>query len=510
MSAAATTAAVAAPPQRHRVDPRVEAAVRAAKPFQPRYLVPLLRILVFHLYFVPTSLLAIPLIALRCIVPALRPNPRWSFLTALSILNVRRAMRSMIRFGFQPIQPREGGWRDTRGSIAALLNVLNYSGPGGSVTHPKLAADAAKKVARGVDKVWFDPPPLDALTDVLSVRTQGAGRGLAVQSTHYAGPPLLDPAFAKTRSRAFWFMHRPGVLPPSAQAASKSATTTTTKTPPRERPVILYFHGGAGVTFSAADLFMGQCLASNLAKSSGADVFSVDYLLAPHGPFPVPLMQGVAAYIYLHRTLGYRTDQIYIGGDSYGAWLTLCLERYLRTYAHLVLDDPESHASGAESPSFVAGLVLLSPHIAHDGDHFASRQKYVATDIIDLSYGEWGADAQRITPRHRATNPLPLSDPWYTHSNKPSDELARLPPVYIANGDNEVLRDEGIYFAQLLRQAKGGLAESDPEVVLESEPDMPHDYFTLDTERARARKVYGRIGKWIRGITEGNGSGYRL
>lgn len=65
-------------------------------------------------------------------------------------------------------------------------------------------------------------------------------------------------------------------------------------------------------------------------------------------------MQALGGYLYLTDTLGYRPEQIFIGGDSFGAHLTLQLERYLRLEMPAIRGDVEKQ--GPVSP----GLLLLS------------------------------------------------------------------------------------------------------------------------------------------------------
>lgn len=48
-------------------------------------------------------------------------------------------------------------------------------------------------------------------------------------------------------------------------------------------PLSNLLDGGAGVTFSAGDMFMGQCLARNLARDTKTDVFC-EFLLAYLSP----------------------------------------------------------------------------------------------------------------------------------------------------------------------------------------------------------------------------------
>lgn len=176
---------------------------------------------------------------------------------------VKRIIRLYCRFKVQPVQPREHGIRESNTALGTLLSIANLSGPGGRVIHPKETIKAALHEAGGgrLDRVWIAPPPLEAFRGILTVQTGKPGTGFAHGKT-YKGPPLVSPSLAKVRTRCFWFMHRDSLAPPKANEKKS-----------RDRPVILYFHGGASVTFSAGDLFMGECLTRNLAHTSGIDVF---------------------------------------------------------------------------------------------------------------------------------------------------------------------------------------------------------------------------------------------
>lgn len=249
------------------IDPVVARSVARATPPQRRLLLPLLKMLLFHLYYVPTSLLFLPINIIRSLIPLLRLDPRWSFGQNLAILYVRRVIRMFIRFKMQPIQPRENGWRESSSFIGTLLAISNMSGPGGKVIHPRKMIHAAEKDTDSgrLDRVWIRPPPLNAFRGLLTIRTSERGQKVENGET-YRGPALVDPGMAKLRTKCYWFMHRDQLSPPGPGGQGSSAPTA-------DRPVILYFHGGAGVTFSAGDLFMGETLAANLAKTSGIDVF---------------------------------------------------------------------------------------------------------------------------------------------------------------------------------------------------------------------------------------------
>lgn len=187
-------------------------------------------------------------------------------------------------------------------------------------------------------------------------------------------------------------------------------------------------------------------------------VFSVDYNLAPYAPFPIPLMQALGAWLYLINEIGYRPDQIFIGGDSFGAHLTLQLERFLRLEVPHIRDgvpgvDLEKQQTAKGQP-VCAGLLLLSPWLSTLNEPFESRPNFLKHDIITLTYGDWGVKEMLIGPDHADRCTLDLLDPWLSPIYKPLEEIAQLPPMFVANGGVEVLLDEGKEFVRKAREAK--------------------------------------------------------
>jgi hypothetical protein len=185
---------------------------------------------IFHIYFLPLTVgVVLPALILKNLLPFMRTHPQWSFLQALSVSVVRWAMHNFIALRLQPIAPREGGWRESPNFLAALLVTLNLSGPGGfaAVRRPQKVVKAAKKQTHGHDRVWMDAPPLEYFRGLLTIHS-GSSSAM-VRSPTYTGPPLVDPSWAKARTRAFWFMRKAGEAPPELDGSK------------RDRPVILYF-----------------------------------------------------------------------------------------------------------------------------------------------------------------------------------------------------------------------------------------------------------------------------
>ena len=95
--------------------------------------------------------------------------------------------------------------------------------------------------------------------------------------------------------------------------------------PTELRKVVLYFHGGGYVAGSAAT---HQGMLARLSKLAGVEVCAPDYRLAQEAPFPAAYDDAVAAWLAL-RALGYRPQDIILGGDSAGGGLMLALLAYL-------------------------------------------------------------------------------------------------------------------------------------------------------------------------------------
>ncbi len=90
-------------------------------------------------------------------------------------------------------------------------------------------------------------------------------------------------------------------------------------------PLLLYFHGGG---FIVCDIDTHDSICSWLAKSSGAQVVSVGYRLAPETAFPGQLDDARASCAWglaQAGALGAAPERLMLAGDSAGAYLAaLC------------------------------------------------------------------------------------------------------------------------------------------------------------------------------------------
>ena len=180
---------------------------------------------------------------------------------------------------------------------------------------------------------------------------------------------------------------------------------------------VLYLHGGGYTIGSTAT---HRSLAAHLAREAVRPVYLLDYRLAPEHRYPAPVQDTVAAFDALGRS-GHAPGTIALAGDSAGGGIALAAAQALV-------------ARGGEQP---AALVLLSP---------------------------WANPAKRAS-RHRD---LVVNRPWgfacsdaYLGDGDPADpafaphlgSMARLPPTYLHIGLREMLYDQCLQLAVLLRRA---------------------------------------------------------
>jgi acetyl esterase/lipase len=115
---------------------------------------------------------------------------------------------------------------------------------------------------------------------------------------------------------------------------------------------VLHFHGGGYLCGTAAETDLTSSIAKNLVVHSPVHhVLSIDYRLAPTGPWPLPLLDAISAYHFLVHHEKVPERDIVLSGDSAGGHLAIALARYLRD---------EGAPLGLKGPR---GLVVMSPWV---------------------------------------------------------------------------------------------------------------------------------------------------
>ena len=223
-----------------------------------------------------------------------------------------------------------------------------------------------------------------------------------------------------------------------------------------KRHVILYCHGGG---YTSGNLGYARILAAKLANTTGYEVLTFEYRLAPEYQYPAPLDDAMKAWDYLMH-LGYGAREVVVAGDSAGGNLALVLTMLLRDAGRLM---PRR-------------LVLMSPwtDMTASGKSYTDRRD--ADPMITMNYIQ--AVRAAYAPGREFSSPM-LS-PLFGN-------FARFPPVLIQVGTHEILMSDSVRLRDRLVQA--GIP-----CRLEVWPDMWHVFQMFPMKRAtQAMDAIGRF-----------------
>ena len=191
----------------------------------------------------------------------------------------------------------------------------------------------------------------------------------------------------------------------------------------RDLPVLVYFHGGG---FVAGSLDSHDSILRHLALASGIAILSVAYRLAPEHPFPAAIDDGEAALRnVLAEAGGLHPGQgsVLVGGDSAGGAIAL---------------------AAAAMVEWLAGVLLFYP--VADLSRIGETESYRAFGDggagLSLDDVTWFADLYAPDVANRTD--------WRC-SPLLGAATRRLPPVFIATAEFDVLRSEGEALAAQLR-----------------------------------------------------------
>jgi acetyl esterase len=227
----------------------------------------------------------------------------------------------------------------------------------------------------------------------------------------------------------------------------------------RDRPVLLFFHGGGWVTCDL-DSHDGYC--RDLTMGARCVVVAVDYRLAPEHPYPAAVEDAYAAlrWVASHgRTHGWDERKVGVAGDSAGGNLAAVLTLLARD----------------RGGPCIAVQVLLYPVTDHAESD--SYKRHGNGDFVT-------ADAMRWYWKHylgEADGSDPYASPLRVIS------MRGLPPALVVVAEFDPLHDEGVAYARRLR-AEG------VETTLLDVGGMFHGFATLGSTLDKARHVLGLVG----------------
>ncbi|KAK3321689.1 Alpha/Beta hydrolase protein [Apodospora peruviana] len=241
----------------------------------------------------------------------------------------------------------------------------------------------------------------------------------------------------------------------------------------RATKFVYFLHGGAYVV-SLNGGHLEWCLRAYVqaaaAAKDGEDVAVavLEYTLCPAGQYPVQLSQAAAGLAHLLRS-GISPRNLVIGGDSAGGNLTAQL------LGHILHPHPDVKAIGLDGP--LAGAFAVSPWVSGHTD----TRSFVENEYIDMlspyivrnscNYLLEGVEqyAAERSKGHGWAMAVDVDGGWLEGLETVTRE------VYVTVGGQEVLRDQGITFAETIRTRNPRVS-----VRLEIMENEAHDWIMLE------------------------------
>lgn len=190
-------------------------------------------------------------------------------------------------------------------------------------------------------------------------------------------------------------------------------------------PTIAFFHGG-GFTLMGLDTHDEIC--RQLCARTEAVVMSVDYALAPENPYPAGINDCLnATKWFINNANQYKGDgsKMAVVGDSAGGYMAISVAQKFN-----------------DEGINLKAQVVVYPVTDHYSAGHASWEENKEGYILSAEMMKWFWD-NFITDPEKFEEASPLR----------SNNLAGLPPLFLATANYDPLRDEGKAYANKLKTA---------------------------------------------------------
>ncbi|CAE6424431.1 unnamed protein product [Rhizoctonia solani] len=262
--------------------------------------------------------------------------------------------------------------------------------------------------------------------------------------------------------------------------------------------IILNLHGGGYIIGTAHPEDLTANIPRGYLSYGISRVLSVDYRLStthPYptvAPFPSALLDALAGYIHLTRTLGFKPQNVILSGDSAGGNLALALVRYLRDSPELGLGMP-------------GGLVMISPWTDPVGTYYGTLTGQspaivnTKTDFLELADEKGTMSSRNRYALCALIGPMSVEDagrnPYITPGSMylTGDRLFKgFPPTYIICGEAEA-------FVQEIRVLQSRMKE-DCNVIYDEVLDAIHDFVVFPQWEPERSETFKKIVGWIQSL----------
>ncbi|XP_023932656.1 AB hydrolase superfamily protein C1039.03 isoform X1 [Lingula anatina] len=227
---------------------------------------------------------------------------------------------------------------------------------------------------------------------------------------------------------------------------------------PKNPPIVVYFHGGGWVLCSLEDV---DTFVKMLTDTANCIVVSVDYRLAPEHKFPAAIddCETAAKWVLGNKEFvgGSTLSKVGVVGESAGGHLSACVSHDVPGLAFQVLIYPvtDMRIDTRESyKRYAEGYVLTTEAMYWYVNHFLHNE------------------AERSDPRAS-----PILRTKFDH----------LPPAFYVAATHDVLFDEGMEYAQKLKEAGVTIETLMLEGITHCTINFPNYY--KETDAMTCRKI---------------------
>ncbi|VDL69250.1 unnamed protein product [Nippostrongylus brasiliensis] len=216
---------------------------------------------------------------------------------------------------------------------------------------------------------------------------------------------------------------------------------------------VFFIHGG-GWALGNIDVY--DSLTRRIAKMLNVVVVSVEYRLSPETPYPGSLHDCEAALEYFlsvaQNKYGVDPQKIVMMGDSAGGNLVAAITQrrhpesvayYYMFYAGIDMDQHGSLVKSALVNGHVAPEHRAKVARVLDYESF-SHMNYRNETLSEREAVVYSLEAQRLLAPF-------ITDPYF--SPLMQEDLSDLPPAFVMTCEFDVLRDEGLMYAERLKAA---------------------------------------------------------
>ncbi|NCF49087.1 MAG: alpha/beta hydrolase fold domain-containing protein [Bacteroidetes bacterium] len=230
--------------------------------------------------------------------------------------------------------------------------------------------------------------------------------------------------------------------------------------------LVIYFHGGGYVV---GGLESHDDICAEICSTTGFDVCSVDYRLAPEHKHPAMFDDAMTAVRHL---LDQTDGPVLLCGDSAGGNLGAAA----------------AHALRGETTR-IAGQVLIYPTLGGDintGSYITHANAPMLTRSDMLFYSKVRLDEAHVQDGESDAHLYPLAD----------DDFSGLPPTVIVTAECDPLSDDG-------RDYRDAIIASRGNAVWFNEAGLVHGYLRARSSVRRAKDSFDRITAALNALGKG-------